>query len=373
MSLTTGTLLGKYEIIAPIGEGGMGEVYRGRDLRLGREVAIKVMRPEVAGDAEQLARFEREARLLAALNHPNIAVIHDLEEQDGVRFLIMELVPGETLAERLAAGPLPLRSALGICRQIAEAVAAAHRQGIIHRDLKPGNVKVTPDGRVKVLDFGLAKTALGLSGNDPGELATITFQRTREGVVLGTPAYMSPEQARGKPLDSRTDIWAFGCILYEALTRRRPFDGETVSDVVASVLAREPDWTVLPSRLSPQVAQLVQRCLEKDLARRLPDITEAFAALDQAIADSPVARFADDVAEVPTVLRATPAPASAPTVVPAAPRTPRSNPPPMVRPAPVSAQVIHKVGGTRTAVILAIVVGAAVLLFGSTILGALFR
>ena len=228
----------------------MGVVYLGRDTRLDRRVAIKVLPEALAGDPERLARFEREARLLASLNHPNIAGIYGLEEAEGRRFLALEYVEGDTLAQRLARGALPVEEALEVCRQIAAALEAAHENGVIHRDLKPGNIKLAPGGEVKVLDFGLAKGGTGASGSSPdADLSaspTMTYAATGVGVILGTAAYMSPEQARGRSLDRRTDIWSFGCVLYECLTGRQLFAGETVSDTIAKILEREPDWAALP-------------------------------------------------------------------------------------------------------------------------------
>jgi serine/threonine-protein kinase len=275
--LTGGTRLGPYEIVAPIGAGGMGEVYRARDARLHRDVAIKVLPEAVARDPERLARFEREAQVLAALNHPHIGSIYGLEEADGVRALVLELVPGETLAERIAAGPIPVDEALAIARQIGDALEAAHERGIIHRDLKPANVKIAPDGMVKVLDFGLAK-ALSADGSAPDvtHSPTLTAQATQAGVVIGTAAYMSPEQARGRPVDKRSDIWSFGAVLYEMLTGRRCFEGETVSDVLASVLRQDPDWSRLPAETPIQTRALLRRCLERDPKKRLRDIGDAW-------------------------------------------------------------------------------------------------
>ncbi len=251
MPLESGARLGPYEIIEPIGAGGMGEVFKARDTKLGREVAVKVLAEAFTQNPERLARFEREARLLASLNHPNIATIHDIEESDGVRFLVMELVPGETLAERITQGPLAVEETLPIFRQIAEALEAAHEKGIIHRDLKPANVKITPDGLVKVLDFGLAKALVDEEPTaDFSQSPTLT-KGTALGAIMGTAAYMSPEQARGKTVDKRTDIWAFGCCLYEALTGRKAFEGETVTDTLAAVVNREPDWDALP-RTTPR-------------------------------------------------------------------------------------------------------------------------
>ncbi len=282
MTLAAGTRLGSYEILAPVGAGGMGEVYRARDTKLSREIAIKVLSDALARDPEYLARFEREARLLASLDHPNVAGIHGLEESEGVRFLVLELGPGETLAERIAAGPLPLENALEISRQIAEALEAAHEKGIIHRDLKPANVKITPGGRVKVLDFGLAKS---LSGADAGKsaAATITAGGTREGTVLGTPAYMSPEQARGQPVDKRTDLWSFGCVVYEMLSGKRAFGGKTASDALAAVLNHEPDFSALPRATPPSVRHVLERCLEKDAGRRLRDAGDVRLEVESAL------------------------------------------------------------------------------------------
>src|SRR5262245_32684556 len=251
MAMTVGTRLGLYEIGGQLGAGGMGEVYRARDTRLQRDVAIKILPETFAGDPERLARFEREAQVLAALNHPNIAQIYGIEESGSVRALVIELVEGETLADRIARGAIPLDEALPLARQIATALEVAHDQGIVHRDLKPANVKVTPAGVVKVLDFGLAKLNDPNSPNDPSRPNAFSMSPTSSspvmatgaGVLLGTAAYMSPEQARGKPVDRRTDVWSFGCVLFEMLTGHRTFDvGETVSDAVASILTRDPDW-----------------------------------------------------------------------------------------------------------------------------------
>jgi hypothetical protein len=284
--LPPGTRLGCYEITARIGQGGMGEVYRARDTRLNRDVAVKVLPEAVAQDADRLARFTREAQTLAALNHPNIAQVHGLEESSGVRALVMELVEGADLSELLARGALPLDDALSIARQIAEGLEAAHDQGIIHRDLKPANVKVRPDGTVKVLDFGLAKAidpnaASGVSsGFGAMESPTLTRHVTQEGVILGTVAYMAPEQARGKAVDRRADIWSFGVVLFEMLSGRLLFPGDTISDTVAAVLTRDPDWTALPGTTPVRVRQLLRRCLERDPRRRLQAIGEARVVLD---------------------------------------------------------------------------------------------
>ena len=256
-----GGQLGSYKILSLLGEGGMGKVYRAQDTKLEREVAVKALPPEFSREPQRLARFEREAKLLASLNHPNIAAIYGLEEAEGVRFLSLELVEGETLAERVAKGPLPVEEALEVCRQIAEGVEAAHEKGVIHRDLKPANVKITPEGKVKILDFGIAKALEGESAvADLSQPDTLT----RTGVILGTAAYMSPEQARGKPVDKRADIWAFGCVLYELLAGKRLFERETVNDTLAKVLEGEPDWKILPGATPWRILELLRRCLTKD-------------------------------------------------------------------------------------------------------------
>ncbi len=275
--------LGHYSLEEKLGAGGMGVVYRARDAVLRREVAVKVLPDAFSSDPERLARFEREAQLLASLTHPNVGAIHGMEEAGGVRYLVLELVPGETLGERLAGGSLPVPEALDVCRQIAEALEAAHERGIIHRDLKPANVKITPEGKVKVLDFGLAK-AFGAEPfeTDLSQSPTVTTGATREGVILGTAAYMSPEQARGKTLDKRTDIWSFGCVLYEALAGKPAFGGETVSDTMAGILTGEPQWERLPDATPPNVGALLRRCLRKDSHRRLRDIGDARIELEDA-------------------------------------------------------------------------------------------
>jgi serine/threonine protein kinase/Tol biopolymer transport system component len=277
------SLVGRYEIITELGKGGMGEVYLAEDTSLKRQVAIKVLPQQFALDKERLARFEREARLLASLNHPNIATIHGLEKSDGQQFLIMEFLEGETLAERIKKGPLPVDEALELCIQIAEGLESAHEKGIIHRDLKPSNVNITPEGKVKILDFGLAKAFLDQSDvSDLSKSPTITDEMTRPGVILGTAAYMSPEQAKGKTVDKRTDIWAFGVILYECLTGKSLFKGGLISEILASILKDEPDWAVLPSDLPPAVPLLLERCLQKDQKRRLRDIGDARLELEEA-------------------------------------------------------------------------------------------
>jgi Tol biopolymer transport system component len=291
LSLTPGSRLGSYEILAPLGAGGMGEVYRARDTKLGREVAVKVLPSEVARDEERLARFRREAHILAALNHPSVAAIHGLDEAAGTPFLVLELVPGEDLAQRLKRGALPLDEALGVARQVAEALEEAHERGIVHRDLKPANVKVAPDGEVKVLDFGLAKAYASDAGPgsspDLSQSPTLAQTGTAAGVILGTAAYMSPEQARGKPVDRRADVWAFGVVLYEMLTGHAPFAGETVTDVLAAVVTREPDLSLLPVATPPAVRELLKRCLDKDPRRRLRDIGEARVLLEAPTAPAP--------------------------------------------------------------------------------------
>ena len=285
MALSAGTRLGPYEIMAAIGAGGMGEVYRARDTKLNRDVAIKVLPESVAGDPDRLARFKREAQVLASLNHPNIGHIYGFEDSGATHGLVLELVDGPTLADLIAQGPLPLRQALQVARQIAEALDAAHEQGIVHRDLKPANVKVTPGGRVKLLDFGLAKPMGGVVNPDLSHSPTQTFEGTLTGVLLGTAPYMSPEQVRGTLLDKRTDIWAFGCVLTEMLAGRRVFAGDTVPDAITAILGREPDWSLLPAGTPLAVRRLLQRCLEKDVKQRLRDIGDVPADIDHMLAD----------------------------------------------------------------------------------------
>jgi hypothetical protein len=288
MTLAAGSKLGPYEILSAIGAGGMGEVYRARDARLDRTVAIKILPEEFFEDRGRVARFEREAKALAALNHPGIAAVHSFEAVDGRHILVMELVEGEGLDSRIARGAIPLDETLPIARQIAEALEAAHERGIVHRDLKPANVMVTPEGRVKVLDFGLAKEveADTESGRAPRvtQSPTMTARATAAGVILGTAAYMSPEQARGKAVDKRADIWAFGCVLFEMLTGNRVFDGETASDVLAAVLTREPDLASLPAGTPAAVRELVARCLRRDARSRQRDMGDARVVLEDAAA-----------------------------------------------------------------------------------------
>ena len=284
MALTSGARVGPYEIVSPLGAGGMGEVYRARDSKLQREVAIKVLPDHLAADRERLARFEREAQVLASLNHPHIAQIYGFEQSEHANALVLELVEGDTLAERIGKGPLPLDEALPIARQIAQALEAAHEQGIVHRDLKPANIKITPAGVVKVLDFGLAKladTAAASASHASHTLSpTLTSPAmTGVGTILGTAAYMAPEQAKGRPADKRSDMWAFGAVLYEMLTGLRAFDGEDVSDTMAAVLRGEPDWSKLPPTVAPALRTLIQRCLEKDRTQRVADAAAALFVL----------------------------------------------------------------------------------------------
>ena len=281
-----GRQLGPYAIHARLGVGGMGEVYQAHDTKLGRDVAIKVLPEAFAHDPDRLSRFQREAKMLAALNHPTIATIHGLEQSHGTSYLVMELVSGETLQQRLARkGRLPIEDALGICRQIAEALEAAHEKGIIHRDLKPANVKVTPEGKVKVLDFGLAKAFAGDgTSDDPTHSPTLSRAATAQGVILGTAAYMSPEQARGQAVDKRTDMWAFGCVLYELLAGKQAFHGDTVTEILAGVLRGEPDWSALPAATPTKVRDLLRRCLQKDKTLRMRDAGDASIEIQEALA-----------------------------------------------------------------------------------------
>jgi len=286
MPLSTGTRLGPYEIRAPIGAGGMGEVYRATDTKLRRDVALKVLPTAFVRDSDRMARFAREAQMLAALNHPNVAAIYGVEESSGVRALVMELVEGPTLADRIAAGPIAIEESLHIARQIAEALEYAHEKGVIHRDLKPANVKVTPEGVVKVLDFGLAKAVSDDPPvSDPSLSPTLTVGATQAGVILGTAAYMSPEQAHGRAADRRADIWSFGAVLYEMLTAKLAFPGESVSDTLASVLKLEPDWTALPASTPTAIRKLLRQCLTKDRKQRLQAIGDARIAIDDYLAN----------------------------------------------------------------------------------------
>ncbi len=283
MTLAPGQKLTHYDIIEPIGKGGIGEVYRARDGKLGRDVAIKVL-PEISRDAERLARFQREAKVLASLNHPNIAAIHGPEQSGDIHYFVLELVPGETLAERVARGPIPLDEAIAIAIKIAEGLEEAHEQGIVHRDLKPANIKLTPDDKVKILDFGLAKAFVDdAHAADDSMSPTITRDATRAGVILGTAAYMSPEQAKGKRVDRRTDIFAFGSVLYEMLSGRKAFRGDGVSDVLAAVIKDDPDWDVLPGAPPALLRRMMRRCLAKAPASRLQHIGDVRLELQEAI------------------------------------------------------------------------------------------
>ena len=288
-----GQSIGPYQVVSWLGAGGMGEVYQARDTRLDRDVALKVLPGSFAQESDWLARFRREAKLLASLNHPNIAIIHGLEQIGNVHALVMELVPGDDLSQRLAHGSIPIDDALRIAKQIAEALEAAHEQRIVHRDLKPANIKVRANGSVKVLDFGLAKAMepVTAGSEEAFEPRTITTPAmTQVGVILGTAAYMSPEQARGKPVDKRTDIWAFGCLLFEMLTGRRAFPGEDVSETLAAVLKGEPDWTALPATTPPAIRSLLRRCLQRELEARLRDISDARFQIEDALDEPPGTR-----------------------------------------------------------------------------------
>ena len=310
MALIPGTRIGPYEILSELGAGGMGEVYRAMDTVLKRQVALKVLPPEVANSTDRVARFQREAEVLAALNHPNIAHLYGLESANGTVALVMELVEGPTLADRCANGPIPLDEALPIAKQIAEAVESAHEQGIIHRDLKPANIKVRDDGTVKVLDFGLAKLTDASVPTHVGGMTqspTITTPAmTAAGVILGTAAYMAPEQARGKTVDKRADIWAFGCVLFEMLTARRAFEGESISDVLAAVLKTEPAWNALPIETPRGLSHLLHRCLDKDPRRRLQAVGEVRVQIEDAINNTLDDRDETTPAAPPTWRRAIP-------------------------------------------------------------------
>jgi serine/threonine-protein kinase len=272
-----GQTVSHYHILEKLGEGGMGEVYRAHDTRLNRDVALKILPQVFARDSQRMARFEREAQVLASLNHAHIAQIHGLEETGGTKALVLELVQGESLADRIARGPIPVDEALKIALQICEGLEAAHEKGIIHRDLKPANIKITPEGEVKILDFGLAKAMEGEAPiSDLSHSPTITHAATEVGVILGTASYMSPEQARGKPVDKRTDVWAFGCVLYEMLSGRRAFEGDCITDLLASITREEPNWSLLPNEIPPSANRLLRRCLTKDVHYRLRDIGDAW-------------------------------------------------------------------------------------------------
>src|SRR5262249_10271673 len=295
MSVDVGTRLGSLEITVLLGKGGMGEVYRARDTKLKREVAIKFLPEEFSRDDDRAIRFQREAEVLASLNHPNIGAIYDLEEANGTRFLVLELVEGETLAERVARGPIPVEEALDIAKYICEALEAAHEKGIVHRDLKPANVKITPDGTVKVLDFGLAKAMdfappeTARTSNSP----TISVLATNAGVILGTAGYMSPEQAKGRNADQRSDLFSFGCVLYEMLTGRTTFDGETVTEVIASVLKQEADLSLIRANIHPRVVDLIRRCLVKAPKKRWHAAADVRLEIETILAESHGLRAAD--------------------------------------------------------------------------------
>ena len=283
MALSVGTKIGPYEVTAKIGQGGMGEVWQARDTTLDRDVALKVLPDAFTSDPDRLARFEREAKVLASLNHPNIGSIYGLEEAEGVKALVLELVDGPTLADRIKQGPIPLDEALPIAKQIAEALEAAHGQGVIHRDLKPANIKVKADGMVKVLNFGLAKALDPSPEGDPSNSPTLTAAATQMGVIMGTAAYMSPEQASGATVDKRADIWSYGVVLFEMLTGQRMFTGETVSHVLGGVLRLEPPWDALPDGTPGSIRRLLRRCVLKDRKQRLPDIGVVRFDIDDAV------------------------------------------------------------------------------------------
>jgi len=284
MALNVGDRLGHYNVTALIGEGGMGQVYQATDTKLNRQVALKILPEAFAADPDRLARFQREAQVLASLNHPNIAAIYGIEEADDTRALVLELVEGPTLADRISQGPIPVHEALPIAKQIAEALEAAHEAGVIHRDLKPANIKAREDGTVKVLDFGLAKVLDTTPEGDPSQSPTHAAAETQQGVIMGTAAYMSPEQARGKSVDKRADIWAFGVVVYEMLTGKQAFPGEAMADSVARIIERDPDYDTLPPDVPPLIRLLVRRCLEKDQRERLRDIGDARIEIKQALA-----------------------------------------------------------------------------------------
>src|SRR6185295_10673664 len=281
-----GRQLGNYEFLSLLGAGGMGEVYRARDAKLKRDVAIKVLPDAFSRDQDRISRFQREAQVLASLNHSNIAAIYGLEEDHGIHFLMLELVEGETLADRIRRGPIPIEEALKIALQIAEALEAAHEKNVVHRDIKPANIKVTAGGKVKVLDFGLAKALGPSSGEGLSNSPTVSMAATLQGVILGTASYMSPEQARGQAVDKRADVWAFGCVLFEMLSGRGTFGGKTVSDIIASVLKTSPDWNSLPANLHPRILHLLERCLEKEPQDRCQGLADARFEIKKVLADA---------------------------------------------------------------------------------------
>ena len=308
MALNIGSRLGHYDVTALLGEGGMGQVWQATDTQLGRQVALKILPDAFADDPDRLARFTREAQILASLNHPNIAAIHGIEEDEGTRALVLELVEGPTLADRILKGPIPLDDALPIAKQIAEALEAAHEAGVIHRDLKPANIKVREDGTVKVLDFGLAKALDPNPDADPSQSPTLTAAATQMGVILGTAAYMSPEQARGKTVDKRADVWAFGAVLFEMLTGAKPFVGDDVSDTLALVLKFEPEWNSLPAEVPARVRQLIQMCLQKNPKQRVHDVADVRLAMEGAF-ETTVSEAAEAVARPPLHIWQLPVPA----------------------------------------------------------------
>ncbi len=282
-----GKTISHYKVLEKIGQGGMGEVYRATDTKLNRDVALKILPEQFASDSQRMGRFQREAEVLASLDHPNIGQIYGIEEAGQTKALLLRLIEGPTLADRIAQGPIPVEEALKIALQITEGMESAHEKGIIHRDLKPANIKITPEGQVKILDFGLAKALEGETppASDLSQSPTLTAAATKAGVILGTAAYMSPEQAKGRTIDKQTDVWAFGCVLYEMLTGRQVFAAEDVSTILARVLDREPDFTPLPANLHPRLRDLLRRCLQKDAKLRYPDIADVRLDLQKALAD----------------------------------------------------------------------------------------
>jgi eukaryotic-like serine/threonine-protein kinase len=303
LSVVIGTQLGSHEVLGLLGKGGMGEVYLARDSKLKREVAIKILPEEFSRDPDRVSRFQREAEVLAVLNHPNIAAIYELQELNGLRYLVMELVEGETLAERIARGRIPVDEVLNIAASICEALEAAHEKGVVHRDLKPANVKITPDGKVKVLDFGLAKamesTSAGATlSNSPTMIDSMAA--TNAGMIIGTAAYMSPEQARGRNADPRSDVFSFGCVLYEMLTGNKAFQGAEVADILASVLARDPDLTLLPSNLDPRIQELLGRCLDKNPKRRWQAVGDMRIEIETVFANPAPEELTSSVSAAPT-------------------------------------------------------------------------
>ena len=311
MALSPGTRLGHYDVTALLGEGGMGQVWQATDTQLNRQVALKILPDAFAADPDRLARFTREAQILASLNHPNIAAIYGIEESEGTRALVLELVEGPTLADRIRQGPIPLDEALPIAKQIAEALEAAHEAGVIHRDLKPANIKVREDGTVKVLDFGLAKAFQPEAGSDGASMSptiSLTAAATQMGMVIGTAAYMAPEQAKGKVVDKRADVWAFGAVLYEMLTGQRPFTGKDISDTLAAVLRIDADFDALPATTPPRLRQVLKACLQKEPKDRVRDIGDVALAMNGTF-DTPVPETPSSVTPLRLQLWQRPAPA----------------------------------------------------------------